>query len=273
MSIPSPLEPVVKWAGSKRPIAARLAAMFPVGYERYVEPFVGGGAMLRFRSGPSVAADVYSPLVALWVEIQRDPAWLGASYRSTWEELARRGDAVYYEVRDRFNTVPNPDDFLFLTRTCYGGLFRLSKGGRFNVAFHHGRPGLHPDRMDRVLGQWHEAVRGCRFVCGDYAVHRPAAGDFWFMDPPYHWGNDSDFGFYQGAFDHPRFCLFLDALSAFGVKWMLTLDPASAEMAARGREVWKSVVGGPPSAHSRLRSAKKSAVDHAVLTNYDHRRA
>ena len=61
---------LLKWTGSKRSQAARITALAP-SFERYYEPFLGGGAMLYMFGRPSsVGGDIYAPLIAFWTMVR-----------------------------------------------------------------------------------------------------------------------------------------------------------------------------------------------------------
>lgn len=98
----STLKPLVKWSGSKRSQADRLASFIP-SFRRYYEPFVGGGSML-YRVSPeeAVVGDSCKPLIDLWEVVKTVPDRLASEYRSLWESLQKDND-FYYTVRDRFN--------------------------------------------------------------------------------------------------------------------------------------------------------------------------
>ena len=82
-SIPS----LVKWTGSKRAQAYKIAREIPH-HERYFEPFLGGGALLYLKAHPgAVAGDIYAPLVDLWKLVQTEPESVVKSYQEQWNAL------------------------------------------------------------------------------------------------------------------------------------------------------------------------------------------
>jgi DNA adenine methylase len=179
--------PAIKWAGSKRSQSAAIAACVPP-HGRYVEPFVGGGAVLyQLSPEDGLAGDICEPLIQLWERVKCEPAELGHAYREHWERLQKEGQTYYYEVRERFNRRRDPSDFLFLSRTCVNGLIRFNRRGEFNNSFHLSRPGIHPSRLESVIKDWSMRVRHTEFVCQDYRVTLGscAAGDLIYLDPPY----------------------------------------------------------------------------------------
>jgi len=231
-SVPS----LIKWTGSKRSQALRISRLMPA-YQRYFEPFVGGGALLYVAAVPgSVASDIYRPLIELWRLIQRAPDQVVENYRSQSTLLnselngldlknlppSERLPAYFYRVRDRFNKTKDPLDLNFIMRTCVNGIVRFNDKGEFNNSFHLSRRGMEPARFERVVRSWQRAIEGVEFVCQDYAVtlDRAQKGDFVYLDPPYA-GNKQR---YIGDLDLARFFEDLETLNKKRVNWALSFD-------------------------------------------------
>lgn len=268
-----PFPPVIKWFGSKRPIAKTLAEHFRQ-CETYYEPFIGGGAMLPFaKSKFGFASDIIPELINLWNLIKSDPKFVADEYRKRWHRLQIEGSPVYYEVRDSFNKTRNPLDFLFITRTCVNGMIRYNSDGDFNNSFHLSRPGINPDTLEQILFQWSKAIQSTTFLNVDYreCLASVKEGDFVFLDPPY--GGTKD------RYTHSEFCLNdlyseLDRLNSIGAYWMLTFDGSSGERVynyAPPQDLFKhkfSVYTGN-SAFSRLIDKKKNAISESVYLNFE----
>lgn len=220
---------LLKWTGSKRSQAARIAAFAP-DHERYYEPFLGGGALLYMlgRRG-SVGADVYAPLIGFWNLVRDDCERLIADYAEQWAALQRDLPDYFYVVRDRFNADRRPEDLNFLMRTCVNGIVRFSKRGDFNNSFHLSRKGMRPHRFAGIVRDWSAHVQGIEFRQGDFeqTVADARAGDFAYLDPPYA-GNKQR---YIGDLDVDRFHGVLDDLNRRGVKWALSFDGVRGETA------------------------------------------
>jgi DNA adenine methylase Dam len=230
LSIPRKVETIpslIKWTGSKRSQAIQIAAEMPP-YRRYIEPFLGGGALLYLVGGQgSLAGDVYSPLIELWKLFQRAPVEVIANYRVQWEHLQKKFPDYYYVVRDRFNHHPNPLDLNFLMRTCVNGIVRFNDQGEFNNSFHLSRRGMEPDRFEDVVTKWNAVIQEVKFLCQDYEATLSDAreGDFAYLDPPYA-GNRQR---YVRNLDIDRFWNILDSLNSRGVKWALSFDGRRGE--------------------------------------------
>lgn len=108
---------------------------------RWIEPFLGSGVVAMNLAPPrALLADTNRHIIALYQAIQS-----GEVNRSTprdhleaeGSKLAAGKADYYYEVRERFNTEPTPLDFLFLNRSCFNGVMRFNRQGKFNVPFGH----------------------------------------------------------------------------------------------------------------------------------------
>lgn len=218
---------LLKWTGSKRSQATRIAAYAPA-FDRYYEPFVGGGALLYLLAKPgAIAADIYQPLTAFWTMVRDNPEHLIADYARQWAALQADLPGYFYVVRDRFNTTRKPEDLNLLMRTCVNGIVRFSKGGDFNNSFHLSRKGMLPDRFAGIVRAWTKRLVGVEVRNGDFeeTISDAKAGDFIYLDPPYA-GNKQR---YIGDLDVARFCNVLDRLNSRGVKWALSFDGARGD--------------------------------------------
>lgn len=107
----------------------------------WIEPFMGSGAV-GFNVAPMTAvfADTNPHIIDFYNQIKSGAITSGI-VRSFLEEegqiLAENGAKYYYEVRERFNRLHHPLDFLFLNRSCFNGMMRFNKNNAFNVPFGH----------------------------------------------------------------------------------------------------------------------------------------
>ena len=178
---------LLKWTGSKRSQAARITALAP-SFERYYEPFLGGGAMLYMFGRPSsVGGDIYAPLIAFWTMVRDESERLIADYTDQWTALQSDLPSYFYVVRDRFNIEQRPEDLNFLMRTCVNGIVRFSKNGDFNNSFHLSRKGMLPLRFAKIVRDWSAHIQGVDFRIGDFEQTTADAksSDFIYLDPPY----------------------------------------------------------------------------------------
>jgi len=227
---------LIKWTGSKRSQAGLIADMMPP-YNRYIEPFLGSGALLYIAAVPgSVAGDLYEPLISLWKLIQMEPDKVVEDYKSKWTNLNQELDAIdtniikkgggipkiFYALRKHFNETHDPLDLNFLMRTCVNGIVRFNSKGDFNNSFHLSRRGMTPEHFKKVVESWHSVIQGVEFVCQDYTetLASTEKDDFVYLDPPYA-GNRQR---YIENVDLERFFDTLEELNQRGVKWALSFD-------------------------------------------------
>lgn len=216
-------KPVIKWSGSKRSQSDKIISYLPDTFNTYYEPFIGGGSMLyAIRPEKAVCGDICVPLIDLWNEIKWNPECLAEEYRVRWKRLQEEGYQTYYEIRDDFNKNQNPQDLLFLSRTCVNGLIRFNAEGDFNNSLHHTRPGIAPDSLKRIILDWSEHIQCAEFVAQEYFETTSGAkkGDLIYLDPPYFHTK----GRYYGTIDFDYFLDYLDALNQRGIKYLLSLD-------------------------------------------------
>lgn len=166
------------------------------GRGRWVEPFVGSGAVL-FNKAPerALAADTNEHIIRVYQAIQSGqltPSALEKFLQREGRALLNNGDRHYYDVRHRFNNEHSPLDFIFLNRACFNGMIRFNRSGDFNVPFCR-----KPNRFRQayitkicnqvawVSGQMHG--KDWTFVTSDWRTTlgtvQPA--DFVYLDPPY----------------------------------------------------------------------------------------
>lgn len=217
------IKPVIKWSGSKRSQATEIKKYMPERFETYYEPFIGGGSML-YAINPlkAVCGDICEPLILLWNKIKCQPEELAESYRVRWEKLQRDGYMIYYEIRDEFNKNKQPEDLLFLSRTCVNGLIRFNAEGQFNNSFHHTRPGIDPDSLKKIISDWSRHIQCANFIAADYTetVLKAKPTDLVYLDPPYFHTK----GRYYGTIDYDNFLVFLEDLNRRKIRYMLSFD-------------------------------------------------
>ncbi|KIL42834.1 site-spific DNA-methyltransferase (adenine-spific) [Jeotgalibacillus alimentarius] len=218
-----PIPSILKWTGSKRKQANQIFNHFPKEYNRYIEPFVGGGALLYLAADDnSIANDIYKPLIEFWELVKNKPDYLVDYYNREWINLQQSFPDYYYDVRDRFNKNPNGLDLSFLTRTCVNGIVRFNKEGGFNNSIHLSRKGMKPQNFQSIVYKWHKKIKNVTFTNKDYReiLKETKSGDLVYLDPPYAGSNNR----YISDLDIDSFFEELEKLNTKGVKWILSFD-------------------------------------------------
>lgn len=270
---------LIKWTGSKRVQAATLAALMPP-HRRYIEPFLGGGSMLRHAGGPAIAGDNYEPLILLWRLFKNRPAELLANYDRQWSQLQverKRGSAAseeyifpsyYYMVRHRFNRYRDAMDLNFLLRTCVNGIVRFNRSGEFNSSFHLTRPGIAPQRLAVDWSRWDSILKNTEFHCLDYSETLALAepGDLAYLDPPWA-GNRAWYA--ERSVDGGALCAQLEILNRRGVFWMLSFDGGANEDIPRDLYRRRFLLRGAASSVAKVLNRKRQRFEEAVYVNYE----
>lgn len=263
--------PLIKWTGSKRLQANKIKSYLPE-YDRYFEPFLGGGALLFFNCGKeTVASDIYEPLIKLWVMVRDNVECVIRKYREDWHKLQNSLPAYFYEIRNLYNKYHDPLDLLFLTRTCVNGIIRFNEKGEFNNSFHLSRKGMHPESFSKIARQWSTRIKNVRFECTDYKTifNETKKGDFVYLDPPYA-GNKQR---YIADIDHEEFFNCLQVLNSKGVKYALSFDGFRGDIDFRkpmpkGLYMRKVLINSGYSPVKKVLSGQTSRVEESLYLNY-----
>lgn len=179
-------KPILKWAGGKTQMLGDLLPKVPTSYGRYIEPFIGGGAMFfALNPNDAVIADSNPELINMYKQVA-DNVDAVISYLQKYENTQE----MFYRVRAlEWEKLPEAEAAartIYLNKTCFNGLYRVNKKGQFNVPFGKYKA---PKFCDvEALYTASEALQKSNIVCGDYlSVLKEFArpGDFIFLDPPY----------------------------------------------------------------------------------------
>lgn len=178
---------LLKWVGNKQRFAEKIVSMFPTNYNKYIEPFVGTGAVLgTFNPSKAIAGDMLKPLIELMELLQSHPESLIESYALNWELFTVDRKSHYDKVKNSYNSNPNPLDLLFISRTCYGGVMRFTKEGKISTPIGPHKP-VPPKSFENRVTIWNSRVKNTKFMHADYreTMGFAEARDIIYCDPPY----------------------------------------------------------------------------------------
>jgi len=109
---------LLKWIGSKYKYAYIIVSYFDLKYNKYIEPFVGTGAILATLSPKiAIAGDTLKPLIEIWKLLQDDPQRLIDYYANVINKYSFDREKIYTEILKKYNSLPNGLDLLIL-RAC-----------------------------------------------------------------------------------------------------------------------------------------------------------
>ena len=198
-------KPFIKWVGGKTQLLTAIERALPADFAQrknvtYIEPFVGGGAVLFWilQKYPNITRavinDINPDLMLAYKTVKENPADLILALQIIQSEYKLLNDEqrkmYYLQKREWFNTkalnaVENTALFIFLNRTCFNGLYRVNKQGLFNVPF--GRY-ANPKICDaQTILADSALLQKVELLNGDFTVTLPFADQnaLFYCDPPY----------------------------------------------------------------------------------------
>lgn len=228
------ISPFVKWAGGKRQLLDKIGERMPVKYNRYFEPFVGGGAVL-FNLQPKTAVinDLNKSLINCYRQIQQSPLELIKLIDVLDNNIKDGGKEYYYLKRDEYNDKLMMEQydaelaamFIFINKHCFNGLYRVNGKGLFNVPYNNSiRDSYEIDNIIEIS----KYLKTITIMDGDFekACDDAKEGDFVFFDSPYAPINPTSFESYtKEGFDiesHKRLAGLFEKLIKNGCYCMLT---------------------------------------------------
>ncbi len=199
-------KPFIKWVGGKSQLVEQLDIQLPADFGNwdnvtYIEPFVGGGAMLFYmlqrypNIQHAVINDINPDLATCYRTVRDNPELLIESLKDIEDayfslQTEERRKEFFMAVRDRYNEknlepIENTTKFFFLNRTCFNGLYRVNKKGLFNVPF--GKY-ANPTICDsKTIRKDSELLQRVEILTGDFEdTFAYANGNtLFYFDPPY----------------------------------------------------------------------------------------
>ena len=187
------VKPVLKWVGGKRQLLHEIIPLIPKKYSTYVEPFLGGGAVL-FELQPKCAIvnDSNEELMNVYEMIKDKPGEL-INLLKVHEE--KNSEEYYYKIRsmDRaieyvsLTKLQRAARIIYLNKTCYNGLFRVNSAGEFNSPYgRYKNPNIVNEPTIRALSKYFQANK-IEFFNEDYLfiLENIKKNTFVYIDPPY----------------------------------------------------------------------------------------
>ena len=202
------VRPFVKWAGGKGNLILQLSNFYPNELrngiiERYIEPFVGGGAVLidilqNYDVRQAYAFDINIDLINSYNVIKNNVEELITNLKRMETEYLQLEQEerknYFYNIRNEYNdytlqeneqNVQRASQFIYLNRTCFNGLYRVNRDGKFNVPVgSYKNPTICDEENLRNLS---ELIQNVQFQYGDYrkSMEYVTENTFVYFDPPY----------------------------------------------------------------------------------------
>lgn len=178
------LVPFLKWAGGKRWFTAACGEHIPKCFNRYIEPFLGSGAVFFYLLPKrAIISDINPELIETYISIKEE--WKKVQKVLTMHDNKHCKD-YYYKIR---NSIPHKRyeraaRFIYLNRTCWNGLYRVNLNGVFNVPI--GTKSsviLDSDNFESLS----KVLSNVQILKSDFeaVINKSGDGDFLYIDPPY----------------------------------------------------------------------------------------
>lgn len=241
-------KPFVKWAGGKKQLLDQIERQIPNEIKKtnftYIEPFVGGGAVLfhilnNYPNAEKVIInDINKDLTNTYKTIKNEvekliftlQKWQSEFYKLLTNETQKK--EYYYEKRELFNQrtsnqVKQSALFIFLNKTCFNGLYRVNRKNEFNVPIGSYKKPLICDTQN--LLSVNKLLQKVVILNGDFEQTLDFANEnsLFYFDPPYKpLSETSSFNSYaKDQFDDNeqiRLAKFCQTLDALGHSWILS---------------------------------------------------
>ena len=180
---------LLKWIGNKQRFAHEIISFFPSNFNTYYEPFLGSAAVLgSLAPQKGVGSDVFKPLMEIWQTLKTEPELLLQWYSDRYSLIKEYGKEDAYEiVKASFNKNQNGADFLYLTRSCYGGVVRFRQADGYMSTPCGVHDPIKPFAFDKRINAWYPRIKNTDFYCSDFSNIMDATkrGDLVYCDPPY----------------------------------------------------------------------------------------
>lgn len=189
--------PFLKWAGGKRQLIPQMNKFFPRYFNKYIEPFVGGGAIFFYLyrknyllNKKSILIDNNEDLINTYKIIKQDVLNLIKSLR-----LHQYEKNYYYRIRNldrdpkkymKLSEIDKASRLIYLNKSGYNGLYRVNSKGQFNVPFgRHKNPNICDEKNLRAVNK---SLKGVKIIHNSFEICLNFAekDDFIYLDPPYY---------------------------------------------------------------------------------------
>jgi DNA adenine methylase len=273
------IAPFLKWVGGKRQIMPSIVEFLPkdIKVYNYVEPFVGGGAVLfHLQPKKAIVNDFNVELINVYQVIKDNVDTLIADLRKHQNETD-----YFYKLRGldrtteykKLSNIERASRIIYLNKTCFNGLYRVNNAGEFNAPFgHYKNPNIVNEPTLRAVSKYLNSNK-IELFSGDYEtiLDNLDRYSFVYLDPPYHpiSVNSNFTGYVQGGwniFDQVRLREACDKLHAKGIKFLLS-NSSSGFIKDQYKSYNISVIKANRAINSD--GTNRGEVDELLIKNYE----
>ena len=276
------VSPVLKWVGGKRQLISDIEPLIPKKISTYVEPFVGGGAVLfHLQPKKAIINDFNKELMNVYQVIKDNPNEL---IKVLKEHKDLNSEDYFYEIRsldrrddfENLSSVQKAGRIIYLNKTCYNGLFRVNRAGFFNTPYgKYKNPSIVNEVTIKAISNYFNSAN-IKFLTGDYkeALKSLRRGAFVYFDPPYMpISSSSSFtGYTEHGFDYEKQVELRDEclkLHDRGVKFLQSnsYSPEILELYSDQKVFNIEIVKAKRSINSQ--SDKRGEISEVLIYNYE----
>lgn len=273
------MKPLIKYPGGKRKETPQIIKYFPKYEGRYIEPFLGGGA-LYFYLEPmnAIVNDInynlmnfYNAVKSNYYQLKEEIQVIERIYREN--QLDENGndlnEKLYYKLRGMYNGIIKAEYsqsalYYFINKTAFGGMIRYNKKGEFNVPF--GR--YKSINSDLLTEQHHHLLANTQIYNKDYRdiLNLTHNGDFVFFDPPYDctfsdYGNNE----YKDGFNESNHRQLANDFCNLGCRAMMVIGSTPLTRELYGK---KTIAEYNKIYSANIKNHFRSEAKHLIVTNY-----
>jgi len=202
------LKPLVKWSGGKSDEIKLFEKYFPENYDKYIEPFIGGGSVYFYLNhNNAVISDVHKELIDLYKTIGNGKGQDIYNFM----EISPNEENTYYEIRDKMEINDELDSakrFYYQRKTCFRGMLRYNKNGKFNIPFGKYKTINYNELLNKdyenLLNKTEILNQSFEYIFENYNNEN----NFMFLDPPYD-SEFTDYGYCQFGKEEQKKLAFL----------------------------------------------------------------
>ena len=283
------MNPMIKYRGGKSKEISHFISNMPENYNRYIEPFFGGGALYFYLEPQNaIINDVNTKLYLFYKQMQEEyPSarkqldelqMVYEQNQKEYEELKKKhpeervenkNEALYYKIRDMFNHKIESEYleavvYFFINKTAYSGMIRYNAKGEYNVPF-----GRYKNLNTKLITDKHyELLKRTEIYNYDYSEIFNMAGnnDFIFLDPPYDcvfsdYGNEA----YRDGFGEDEHRRLANDFANLSCKSMLVIGKTALTEELYGKYIVEEY---DKSYAVNIRNRFKADAKHIIVTNY-----
>lgn len=283
------MNPMIKYRGGKSKEISHFISNMPENYNRYIEPFFGGGALYFYLEPQNaIINDVNTKLYSFYKQMQEEyPSvrkqldelqMVYEQNQKEYEELKKKhpeervenkNEALYYKIRDMFNHKIESEYlesvvYFFINKTAYSGMIRYNAKGEYNVPF-----GRYKNLNTKLITDKHyELLKRTEIYNYDYSEIFNMAGnnDFIFLDPPYDcvfsdYGNET----YKDGFGEDEHRRLANDFVNLPCKSLLVIGKTALTEELYGKYIVEEY---DKSYAVNIRNRFKADAKHIIVTNY-----